>query len=393
LTDRRTELSATLTRLEAWGAARGWSGSDPYDGLNATRVVTALKRSRRGRQAITQMVKRSPVNLRPLFGVEPEPSAAALAQVISAYAVGGWLEPAEARRKLERSLQELQRLRSPGFDSACWGYHFDVQTRVFFYPRGAPNTIATAYAGQSLIDAWEATGEQRLLGLAEQAGDFFLREVPATPGREGAFFGYLADDRTPIHNANMLACALLARLAQHLDRADFEEAARAGVTYTAAHQRDDGSWPYGERPGLEWTDGFHTGYVLESLLACDRAGIEESRPPLERGLSFYRERLFLGDGTPKYFDSAVYPVDSQCAAQGIQTFARAGLLEAAWKVFDYAVRELRREDGAFIFQRRRLWRNRTPHVRWAAAPMLLAMAHLYAATEPDSAGEDHARLD
>ena len=37
---------------------------------------------------------------------------------------------------------------------------------------------------------------------------------------------------------------------------------------------------------------------------------------------------------------------------------------------------MRRRDGLFIFQRRRLWANRTPHMRWAQATMLLAMAHL-----------------
>jgi hypothetical protein len=48
----------------------------------------------------------------------------------------------------------------------------------------------------------------------------------------------------------------------------------------------------------------------------------------------------------------------------------------AWKVFSYALRKMRRPDGAFRFQRRRLWRNGTPHVRWSEAPMLLALTHL-----------------
>ena len=385
--DRLRELVQVLAALEAWGSARDWRGSDPYDGLNATRLVSPLKRSRRGRQVVTQVVKRSPIDLRPLLGIRPTHSAAALAQVVSSYARYRFLPTEEAPSKLADAISELEGLRCANFEEPCWSYHFDVQTRVFFYPRSAPNTIATSFAALALLDAYETTGAKRLLELAEGAGDFFLRHIPPTETREGAYFGYLIGDRTPIHNANMLVCSLLARLAQHLDRRDFREAALAGVAHTVAHQQPNGSWHYGDRPGLEWVDGFHTGYVLESLLVCARSGIDVGTPAIERGLDNYRDRLFLGNGTPKYLASSIYPIDVQSAAQGIQTFARASelrpeLAEKAWSIFSYAVRKLRRSDGAFIFQRRRLWQNRTPHVRWAAAPMLLALTHLFEHIEP-----------
>jgi hypothetical protein len=37
---------------------------------------------------------------------------------------------------------------------------------------------------------------------------------------------------------------------------------------------------------------------------------------------------------------------------------------------------MRGEDGLFIFQRRRLWTNRVPHMRWVIASMLLGLTHL-----------------
>jgi len=377
LNDRRREIVDAAKELEAWGSARGWSGTDPYDGLNAERLFTPLLRSGRGRQVATQLVKRSPLNLRPLLGIHEAQSSAALAQVASAYAHNGFLHDDEASEKLAGSLAALESLRCEGFEEPCWGYHFDVQTRVFFYPRGAPNTIATAFAGLGLLDGFEATGEQRWLELAHGAGNFFLHNVPQTEDRSGAYFGYLVGDRTPIHNANVLVCALLARLAGHTGRHDFRDAAQAGVAYTVSRQRDDGSWPYGEEPHLGWVDGFHTGYVLESLLVCDHAGLDGGlRSALESGLDFYRREFFLADGTPKYLPNAVFPIDTQCAAQGIQTFARAGDDKTACRVFEFARRKLHRRDGAFIFQRRRLWRNGTPHMRWSAAPMMVALTHL-----------------
>jgi hypothetical protein len=387
--DRGHRLVDALAALEAWGSARDWRGSDPYDGLNATRVPSPLVRSRRGRQVVTQVVKRSPLDLRPLLGIQPAHSAAALAQVVSAYARYRFLPTEEAPSKLADAIGELEALRCRDFSEPCWGYHFDVQTRVFFYPKGAPNTIATSFAGLALLDAFETTGEPRLLELAEGAGDFFMRHVPLTESGHGSYFGYLAGDRTPIHNANVLVSSLLARLAQRTARDDFREAARAGVSYTVACQRPDGSWPYGERDDLSWVDSFHTGYVLESLRVCAESGIALDPEAIGRGLDHYSHRFFLEDGTPRYYESATYPIDVQCAAQGIQTFARCSdmkpeLEEKAWSIFDYSLRKLRRHDGAFIFQRRRFWRNSTPHVRWAAAPMLLAMTHLFSASNANT---------
>jgi len=381
-------------RLDDWATARAWVGSDPYEGLNATRFTGRLRRSALGRRVVMQTVKRSPVDLRPLLGIEPEPNAASTAWLVSAYSRGGFLPRAEADDKLGRTLRLLSSLRSPGYEEPCWGYPFDVQTRVLFMARDSPNTIASAYAGHALLDAHERSGDEQALRMAEATARFFLRHVPQTSMPEGDYFGYAPGDRSPIHNANMHVAGFLARLAGRLDDGEeFAAAARGALAYTLAHQRPDGSWPYGEHGNLRWTDGFHTGYVLDSLRLCADAGLDggAAEDAWLRGLEFYRHRLFLDDGTPRYSASSVYPIDTQSAAQAIQTLsigadhdpALAGL---AWKVFDFAMARLRRRDGLFIFQRRRLWTNRTPHLRWVVAPMLLALTYLTAIDELDDAG-------
>lgn len=381
--------------LEAWGRSRHWRGSDPYDGLGARRLAAPLRASVSGRRVLTQVVKRSPVDLRPLLAIPPGRSPASLAWVGSAYAINGFLEQDVSAARLSETLDALWEERSGEFEEPCWGYHFDVQTRVFYYPRGSPNTIATAFAGHAFLDGFESIGERRWLQIAEGAGEFFLARVPATETPEGAFFGYLAADRTPIHNANMLACGLLARLAQHSGRSEWRDAASAAAAYTLAHQRPDGSWPYGEQPHLAWVDNFHTGYVLEALMRCSAAGVAtaDADRAVRRGLDYYRRALFRGDGAPMYSPGSLYPIDIQCVSQGVQTFALAGRTDPAqaeWatRVADWGLAHMRRRDGAFMFQRRRLWANRTPHVRWCQAPMLLALAHLIS-TAP-TAGPDRA---
>lgn len=377
------EALSSARLLADWGERRAWRGSDPYEGLNATRLIGPFTRTALGRRVVIQAVKRSPMNLRPVLGIPPRRNAAALASVVSAYAVGGPDLVADWEPRLDRAVELLMELRSPGYQQPCWGYHFDVQTRVFFYPSHSPNAIATVFAGFALLDAFERTQDEQLLAIALQVGEFFLEHVPQTPDPPGAYFGYLPSDRSPIHNANMLVCALLARLGAHAERERERlwTAVRAGVAYTLERQRDDGSWPYGERPNLGWVDNFHTGYVLECLMTCSSAGLAIGASALTRGLSYARRELFLADGTPKYFPHAVYPIDSQSVAQAIQTFSIAArhwpeLGEQASQTWAFARDNMRRRDGAFVFQRGRGWSNPIPHVRWAQAPMLLALTHL-----------------
>ena len=378
----RSRVRDVLRSLEAYGDRNDWVGTDPYEGLNATRLVGPLRRSFRGRQLIIQSVKRSPVDLRGPLGIEPAQNSATLAWVASSYARGDLLSEEEGERRLRRTLEGLERLRCGGFGEPCWGYHFDTQSRVFFYSKRAPNTIATAFVAQALLDAFDRTGEERLLEEAAGAGRFFLRHIAQTKADRGAYFGYIVGDHSPIQNANTHACAVLARLSRHLDEERFLRAAQDGIEYALSRQRPDGSWLYGERPDLAWVDGYHHGYVLDALRVCDDAAVDDRLAgAIERGLRYYERELLLPDGTPKYFSHKTYPIDSQSCAQAIQTFSIAATRDPAYiaparRVFDWTIENMRRPDGLFMFQRRRRWSNQLPHMRWVVAALLLALTHM-----------------
>ncbi len=157
--------------LSSWATERAWRGTDPYDALNTTRRFLApLTRTVLGRRLLLQAVKRSPIDLRRGLGIPLGTDAATLAMAVSAYARGGFLPPAENDARLRDALRRLELLRSRAYEEACWGYHFPFQSRVFFYERGEPNTIATAFAGSALLDAYSATGEERLLEQARVRG-------------------------------------------------------------------------------------------------------------------------------------------------------------------------------------------------------------------------------
>jgi hypothetical protein len=393
MTATRDDLQATIRRLVTHGESSDWLGPDPYEAMNATRIVGPLKRTPMGRRLLLQLVKRSPLNLRPVLGITPTPNSATAAFVVAAYAKGGTPETDDAG-KLRAAVDRLLALRSPQFDEPCWGYQFATQSRVVFYDKFEPSTVATTVAALALLDAYDRLGEDRMLEAAAGAGRFFLRHVPQTGDEPGAYFGYLVDDRTPIHNSNVHACSVLARLTTHVDEPSWREAARRGVQWTLARQRPDGSWPYGEQDNLAWVDNFHTAYVLESLRICADAGLDDRiEDAWKRGLDYFRERLFLADGTPKYYSDETYPIDGQCVAEAIRTLAIASrhepdCLDHAWQVFGWALEHMRRRDGLFYFQRRRHWVNPVPHMRWVQAPMLGALLELREADAERRSGGD-----
>ena len=211
--------------LERWGSARGWLGPDPYDALNARWLPRITRRSPLALRVVTQAVKRSPLNLRPILGIPDGLSAATLAHVISAYARNGFLDAQEAHAKLRRCIDSLAALRCTAFPEPCWGYHFDVQTRVFFYPRTSPNTIATAFAGLGLLDAYELAGDDGARARPRR-GRLLHPPCPADREWDRGLLRLPPRRHHPDTQRQHAGCALLARLAALSTTQDFAEPRR-----------------------------------------------------------------------------------------------------------------------------------------------------------------------
>ncbi len=78
MTDPEVEATGSI---RAWGEARDWKGYDPYDALNSPLAPYLTLGTRAGRRALTQVVKLSPVNLRPALLIKPAWNAKAIAIV------------------------------------------------------------------------------------------------------------------------------------------------------------------------------------------------------------------------------------------------------------------------------------------------------------------------
>jgi hypothetical protein len=377
-----TSVPEAIARIRAWGEARDWQGFDPYDGLN-TPFATFLTLGRpMGKRVLTQVVKQSPVNVRPLLGIRPSRNAKAIALVASAYANLARAGDDEAGTAAIRWLDWLVNHADSEPGTLAWGYHFNVQTRFFGYRRGTPNAIASSFAAHALLDGFEVLDGVLWGEAAATAADDMVRRL-LTDADGRTYFRYLEYEQELVHNANLLCCSVLARASRLLDLPRFGEIARDALLCSLVAQRTDGAWPYAEGDGHRWVDNFHTGYVLESLAHC--AHLDESVPDrLELGLTYWARELFLDDGTPRYDTENVYPLDAHCYATAIDTWTavrhwNTEAVERAERIAHLLIEQMLDRQGYVHFQRRRHWTNKVPFVRWTTAPSFRALARLLVA--------------
>jgi hypothetical protein len=336
--NERERLRDVWGKLHEYCAARGWRGYDPYDGLNSP--LARVLPGKFARQAWTQLHRRSPMNLRPLCGIEPTLNAKTLALA----ALGS---------RDERLLDELEKLRTT---EGGWGYPFDWQSRAFFAPRGTPNLICTVFAAR----AHERLGRKCDVSVIEK---YLLREQDGE-----RWLAYVPQTDSQVHNINMMGAALLGR--------------RDCMEFSVNRQRADGSWWYGEAANQRWIDNFHTGYNLVALKEYEaRKGAHIFSESAERGFAFWERTFWRADSAPRYYHDGDYPLDTHCSAQGILTCLAFGRIEKAVSAAHWAVENMWDKLGFFWYRRGRYGANRMSYVRWTQAWMYYALAELLPAIE------------
>jgi hypothetical protein len=379
-----TGWSEAALRLDRWISMRDFQGWDPYDALASPLVRALTLGTRTGEIAWTQLLRRSPLQLRPLLGVPRLENPKAVALVL------------EGRLGLTStyagSVQELvTRLEDARASGGGWGYPFAWTNRDTRVPAGTPNAVVTAFVGGALVAA-DTRGARVREDVLAGAGEFVTRRLARVEGDHGSFcFSYTPLDRRAVHNASVLAAALLARLARRLGRSDWGETALAAARFTLAAQRSDGSWPYGAGARNGWVDSFHTGYLLISLDELARAlATDEPKEAVRRGLEYWTG-TFLVPPAVAHRPGRPYPVDMHAVAHAILTLLHfrdriPRALDRARALGAWALAEMHAPDGSFHYLRHRERVNRLPYLRWVQAWMFRALAELAAAEHASHRG-------
>ena len=397
MTDTTYEQIKTVTlKLLAYCQANNWAGYDPYDALNSKLLkYLPFLNFRLSRIALTQTLKRSPINFRPLLLIPRTENPKAIALFLMAFLKLRRLGLLEDESLIPLMTEKLIGLRSPNNPSNpinltnpsnpywCWGYSFPWQTRTIVVPRGAPNLVCTTFVANALLDTYGSNHESRYLNMAIGAAEYIMNELYWTEGDSIASFSYpLPSLRSQTHNANFLGAALLCRVYKYCAEKKFLEPALKVARYSASKQHNDGSWDYGERVTQRWVDNFHTGFNLCALRSiCEDVGSSDFETHVRRGYEFYRRHFFRQDGAPRYFHNRTYPIDIHCVAQTIITllFLREldeGSTKLAQSVFEWAMTHMWDKQGYFHYQVIPFLKNRMSYMRWSQAWMLLSLSTL-----------------
>jgi glycosyltransferase involved in cell wall biosynthesis len=359
-----------------------WAGYDPYDALNSRAFMAVpFLNFKLPRLVLTQVLKRSPINFRHLLRVPKKQNPKAIGLFLSAILKLSKIGVANEEGLVELMIEQLIALRSRDLPYWCWGYSFPWQTRTKIVPIGAPNLVCTTFAAGALLDAYEQSNDSRCLAMAVSAAEYILNELYWTDGSTLAGFSYpLPSMRNQVHNANLLAAALLCRVYKHTGEDKFLGPALQAARYSAGMQHVDGSWYYGETSSQRWIDNFHTGYNLCALRCiCRDLDTTEFASCIRLGYEFYRSHFFRADGAARYFHTRTYPIDIHSIAQSIITLLAFRDLDPGnevlvYSVLGWAINHMWDDQGFFYYRVLRSCTIRTSYMRWSQAWMLLALS-------------------
>jgi hypothetical protein len=381
----KDEIYHSIDRLSRWLEEHEYRGYDTFDGLSAKYLRPLTFENNFLRIALQQGVRRFPLNLRPLFGIPMSQSTKGMGFLARGFirlhrATGdsNWAD------KATFALEWLIENQSRGYSGACWGNHFDYQSRSSYVPKNLPSVVWTSLIGHAFLDGYDHFNEKRYLDVAISACEHILRDISTFPDRDGACIGYFPGQKLRVHNASTLGASLLARTYSHNKNEAYRSLAKKAIQYTAQYQRPDASWYYGEADNLHWVDNFHTAYVLDCFKNYQEGtGDSQFTEQLTKGYEYWKGTFFLGDGTPRYYDYKTLPIDIQCSSQAIDTlvFFRdrdPQALELAGLVAQWTIKHMQDRTGYFYYRRySKFVVNKTPTLHWGQATMLSALAALY----------------
>ncbi|RXJ52452.1 delta-aminolevulinic acid dehydratase [Gelidibacter gilvus] len=382
-------MSESFEKLKAYCEKENFKGWDPYDGLNSWFIQkTVLGKSRFFRLAWIQLFKRSPINLRPLFGVEKDYNPKGLGLFLTGYCNLYKIEKNPVHlEKINTLAHQIISLQTKGYSGACWGYNFDWQARAFFQPKFTPTVVATTFISEALLEAYDITQNKLYLDTAISASKFVLNDLNKSYDNDGDFtFSYSPLDHTQVYNAGLLGAKLLSLVYKYTQESHLLDEAKKVVSYVCKRQYQDGSWSYGTLPFHQWIDNFHTGYNLECIHVYRTVSGDTSYDEyFDKGMSYYLTTFFTDEGISKYYNNSIFPIDIHAPAQLIVTLAKCGNFTSQKalvdRVLNWTIINMQSPKGYFYYQKKKHVTSGIPYIRWAQSWMFYAFSYYFVESE------------
>lgn len=373
------KIGSSLLKLLIYIESESYKGYDPYDVLTSPLFkLPIFNNNKTLRFGFQQLIKRSPLNLRPALLVPKGYNPVTLGLCLQAYTYLIDIFPSrkeEFELKIEFLLKELKEMVSGKFSGACWGYDFPWQARYVEIQAFQPTVVATGIITNALYIFYKRTGNIEAFDLCKSAADFILHDLYRTNDGDSFCFSYSPFDKQQVYNASAKGIRLLSQVYNETGNQSLKDSAGRAAEYIIKRQQSDGSWFYSESG--KWVDNYHTGYVLDCLEEYGKwTGDKSIEPILAKGFEFYKNNFFSPEGIPMKKLGKIYPVDCTSAGQSLLTLGRFNSFKTAIKVSEWMINNMQSTQGFFYYQKGSCFTSKLSFMRWSNAWMLVALSYL-----------------
>ncbi len=378
-------IDKSLSKLISYVEEESFMGYDPYDVLNSP--INFKVFGKWGPPVATQIMKRLPVNIRPLIGVKKGYNPKGLGLFLKAYSLlyqhtadDSYLE------KASWLFNWLNNNYSKGYSGMCWGYNFPWAQPREYKEAYLPSVVVTAHVIDGIYYYYKVTKSREALNAINSAADYVLKDIPILRFKNGISFTYTHKSKIACYNASLHAAEILA-ISSFVNNQKPNELICDAIKYVLSRQKPNGSWYYSFDPerGTERKQiDFHQGFVLVSLKnLLDLTGFleDETKAAIRKGSLFYKNEQFEPNGRSLWRLPARWPVDIHNQSQGIITFSLLkdydpSFMPFAQTIADWTITHMQSPRGYFYYRLTPFFKNKIPYMRWSQAWMMLALATL-----------------
>jgi hypothetical protein len=289
---------------------------------------------------------------------------------------------------LERAmhfLSVLKETRCSDFKEYCWGYPFNWVWHGGVIKEQTPLITTTPYVYEAFLEVNEVQPQDEfrhvLASIARHVSndikDFHTSTTASscsyTPFSEGG-----------VLNAAAYRAFLLTSASRVLSKDEYWLKAERNLNFVLENQNPDGSWPYAVDGVRDFVDHFHTCFVMKALAKIHAlTGHEGCEEALAKGINYYLNNLFGGDGLPKPFSRAprltVYKRElydcAECINLCLLLRDRFPQLETTLEtVVAGILKDWIKPDGSFRSRQLYLGWDNVPMHRWGQAQMFRSLA-------------------
>ncbi|MBI9041326.1 hypothetical protein [Lutibacter sp.] len=368
-----TIISSSIIHIEKMN----YQSFDLFDALTCAWIDKITNRSDLLRRIAIQINLKFPLNLH-WFGMRKMVHTKLVSDLL-------WYFSLEKNNEKSRnSYEKIFELKVNG-NNMVWGLNFPYTSRFINADSNTPNIYNTATTGISICE-YISINNDKLAGsvVKEIIESLFSVFKFKDEGYKG-WFSYYPGQKAPTYNVNALTAYFLCK-ANYTSKRKLVDIniIEQLVQLLIEEQNKDGSWYYSRLSKGKWIDGFHSGFIIESLAYVYSHGYKskELYECLKKAWKFYISNMFTKDGYPKYFiESDKYPIEAQNCAQAIQTIATVGLWlnwsekELLEKVIENTLNVLYDKKGFFYYKKVRNFIYKQSYLRWSTSPMLVALKY------------------